>query len=343
MIRRMLVAANTILSACLAAAIVFSFFGSALPLADSVAHFRAHLSAALIVSVLLSLFLRRWMTAGVAACCSVLGLAGLAPAFPNPQSAEAAIRRPDFTLVQFNLNYRNRSHHAVLRLIRDHGADIVTLQEVSSRTLPVVTALKSEFPHQIVCRFAGVGSVAVLSRLPKVSSSGEGCLQHDGVAWLRVSINGRAVSVASVHLRWPYPFRQRDQIRRLQAPLRTIPRPLLVGGDFNAAPWSHAVQEVARASDTRVAGGLRFTWRRHLGPWGFSFGLPIDHILLPAVLAGEVELGPSAGSDHLPVVARLSFRRPRKLGGEAGSFHPSARLMLRTLHEQMRGIVTAPD
>ena len=349
MSKRLAVAAITTLSTCLAAAILFSFFGGALPLADSVAHFRAHLAIVLLVSVLLSVFLRCWLTAGVAACCSVLGLFSLAPAFPNLTSAAAAIGRPDFTLVQFNLNYRNQRPREVLQLIRDQGADIVTLQEVSFWTRPIVRALRSEFPHQIICRFAGVGSVAVLSRFPKVSSSAEGCLQYEGVAWLRVNINGRAVSVATVHLFWPYPFRQHDQIRRLREPLNKIPRPLLIGGDFNAAPWSHAVQELARATDTRVAGGFRFTWKRPLGQWGLSLGLPIDHILLPAALAGKVDLGPSAGSDHLPVIARLAFRRPGKRDPGAGPLksraeaQPPARHLLSTPQEQTRGIATAAD
>jgi endonuclease/exonuclease/phosphatase (EEP) superfamily protein YafD len=36
--------------------------------------------------------------------------------------------------------------------------------------------------------------------------------------------------------------------------------------------------------------------------------LPIDHVLVPADAVGTAWLGQDAGSDHLPVIAKVTFR-----------------------------------
>ena len=130
---------------------------------------------------------------------------------------------------------------------------------------------------------------------------------------------GRPVSVASVHLHWPYPFSQASQIDRLEVRLRDIPRPVLVAGDFNAAPWSHAVSRIADATDTAVAGGLRFTFFIAPIRWAPSIAMPIDHILLPGGFSpAAIRVGPGPGSDHRSVVARLALRPAPKTGQVPG-------------------------
>lgn len=80
--------------------------------------------------------------------------------------------------------------------------------------------------------------------------------------------------------------------------------PLVVAGDFNAAPWSHTVRDLAARSDVRlVRRGLDFT--KTFRPIS-GFGLPLDHLLVSdawQVLA--LEYGPPGGSDHTPLIVDL--------------------------------------
>jgi len=309
LVRKFLKRAVSILAALAAVGLIFSFLASWLPLADSVAHFRFHLLVGLTLAAALLTVARDWRQAGLAWAVSLAGFISLAPAFPAWGTAEAGGAGPSLTVVQLNLSFRNRTPDAVADFIRGEAADIVTLQEVTGKTVRVIELLGKDYPYRIRCPFSShVGGVAVLSRLRKAPGPSQGCVEGKGLAWLRVMAGGRPVSVASMHLHWPYPFGQAPQIDRLEGRLRDIPRPVLVAGDFNAAPWSHAVSRIADATDTTVAGGLRFTFFMGTGRWAPSIAMPIDHILLPAGFSpAAIRAGPGPGSDHRSVVARLAL------------------------------------
>ena len=288
--------------------LLFSFLGFWLPLADSVAHFRFHLTAIMVFAAVVLFALRDRRAAGFACAASVFGVIGMAPALPTWNAAEARAGETPITVVQLNLLFRNNELEAVAGLIRDEGADVVTLQEVTKKTGRLLKILQKEYPYSVLCRFATVGGVAVLSRLPLAPGVSRGCADKGGLAWLRVMAGGRALSVASIHLHWPYPYRQPAQLDRLQPHLEAIPRPALVAGDFNAAPWSHAVARVADATGTTVAGGLRFTFGVRPIRWAPAVAMPIDHILLPDDIAPlDVRSVPAPGSDHASLVARLAL------------------------------------
>ena len=288
--------------------ILFGFLAPWFPLADSVGHFRFHLTAIMLLAAVLLAGQRDWRSVALVAAVSVAGIIGMAPAFPDRGNAALDGEAPTITAVQLNLSFRNATPEAVAALIRRERADIVTLQEVTAKTGRVIELLGQDYPFHVLCPFARVGGVAVLSRLPRAPGASEGCAEGEGMAWIRVMAGGRPVSVASLHLNWPYPFRQERQIGRLENHLRKIPRPVILAGDFNAAPWSHAVARIAAATDTRVADGLRFSFDIGFRGWWPTVPVPIDHILLPADLAAvDVMLGPGPGSDHRSVIARLAL------------------------------------
>lgn len=288
--------------------ILFGFLAPWFPLADSVGHFRFHLAAIMLLMAVLYAGLRAWRPAAIVAAVSAVGIAGMAPAFPVWRNASADGGAPAITAIQLNLSFRNATPAAVAAFIRRENADIVTLQEVTAKTGRVIELLGEDYRFHVLCSFARVGGVAVLSRLPRAPDAAQGCVEGQGMAWMRVIAGGQPVSVASLHLNWPYPFRQERQIGQLENHLRNIPRPVILAGDFNAAPWSHAVARIAAATDTHVADGLRFSFDIGFRGWWPAVPVPIDHILLPDGLAPlSVALGPGPGSDHRSVIARLAL------------------------------------
>jgi endonuclease/exonuclease/phosphatase (EEP) superfamily protein YafD len=277
------------------------------PLFDALAQFRLHLAIALGLAALLMAVTRSYRMASLAALTGLAGTLALGPALHLPgRTAEAAVF--EMRLLQFNSFAGNWRPEAILPQIAANQPDVITLQEISGRTGRLLDDLAPRYAQQVVCASGGVGAVAVLTRWPVVE---KGCEVGYGLAWVRTNIGGREVTVASLHLRWPFPFGQAQQIDRLEPVLRRLPQPVIVAGDFNAAPWSHGVARIAAASGGQVAGGLRFSlWLapRAYGPFPI---LPIDHVVLPeGSEAADVRLGAPAGSDHLPVLAR--FRLPKE-------------------------------
>jgi endonuclease/exonuclease/phosphatase (EEP) superfamily protein YafD len=291
--------------------ILFSFLAPWYPMADSMAHFRFHLTAVMLLTTVLLMVIHEWRPAGLAAVVTAAGIVGMAPAFPDRGSAGGGDVQT-ITIVQLNLSFRNTTPDAVADFIRGEQADIVTLQEVTAKTGRVIDILADDYPFRVLCSATRAGGQAILSRLPRAPGQSKGCTEGEGMAWMRVMAGGQPVSVASLHLHWPYPFGQGRQIDRLEDYLQGLPRPVLLAGDFNAAPWSHAVDRISQATDTTVAGGLRFSFDIRVNSWAPPIAMPIDHILLPRDMTPlDVRLGPGPGSDHLSIVAKVSLPRDK--------------------------------
>jgi endonuclease/exonuclease/phosphatase (EEP) superfamily protein YafD len=146
-----------------------------------------------------------------------------------------------------------------------------------------------------------------LSRHP--FSGGDGiCAHREGFLSRTVDVGGVAMTLGAEHLRWPWPFSQWLHIRALAPELGGLEAPIVIGGDFNAVPWSAAVTTFADLSGTRPVPGVGATWLHPALPegWRAWVGLPIDHVLVSEdVQILSVTRLPPTASDHLPVLVRF--------------------------------------
>jgi endonuclease/exonuclease/phosphatase (EEP) superfamily protein YafD len=87
--------------------------------------------------------------------------------------------------------------------------------------------------------------------------------------------------------------------------VNALPKDLVLMGDFNSASWS-ALQQALRAEtglDNR--GHYLPSWPSFAWP---MFRLPIDHVFVRGgARVTEMRLGPSVGSDHLPIEAGIGI------------------------------------
>lgn len=309
-------------AACAAA---LGLLGGFHPAFDSLAHFHAHL-AGLAIGFGLPAFLL-WALArrrgrvgarkadGLAA--ALVGAVLLWPVLPfltpQPPAARAIEGERRYTLLQMNLRF-NAQPRATLDRIREVRPDIVTVQEVTGPWRRHLDELADLYPHRFFCRQGySVGNTAILSRHP-FAGPAVPCSPRNGFSAQAVDLEGRRVTVVAQHLQWPWPYGQWRQIRQLDQPLAGLPRPIIVGGDFNAAPWSAAVRTYAASAGLEIAPGIGPTWLDRRLPHGLIawIGLPIDNILhSPGIDGLAVErLAPTA-SDHLPVLVTFSVAAPR--------------------------------
>ncbi|NNK68114.1 MAG: endonuclease [Rhodobacteraceae bacterium] len=248
-----------------------------------------------------------------------LALAGLAVAIGGGVSLvppSPASMLPDgtqtYAIYQKNLLFRLPDTNPVAADILDKGVDFVALQELHRRNRPILGALRETFPYQHFCPFAAVGGIAVLSRFPAVDGKTV-CAEGAGLAGMQVLTPDGPLWVVSLHLHWPYPYRQASQVEGLLPILSALEGPVVLGGDFNMVAWSHAVRAIARATGTEMAGFAGGTLALSYSVDGKNLidtlpRLPIDHVLVPEGSATvSVTRLPRLGSDHHGVLARFAF------------------------------------
>lgn len=264
-------------------ALGLGFLGAIHPAGDSLAVFRAQLAGALAVLSVGALALRMRRVGGVGLLLGLVAGVPVLLAFAGEGQPGA------FRHYQKNLLFRNESLAAAEADLRAVAPDFVTLQEVSRRNAPILLSLSDVLPTHHFCRFASVGGVAVLSRFPAVPDS-RTCAA--GLAAVQVITPQGPVWVVSIHLHWPWPFRQAAQVDGLIPVLADLDGPKVVGGDFNMVPWSSVMRRMSRAAGMELATPAHGTLPR----FGPLVPLPIDHVLTPA--GGQSAPRPAAGSDH---------------------------------------------
>jgi endonuclease/exonuclease/phosphatase (EEP) superfamily protein YafD len=292
----------------IAAALIAGMLGAFHPLADSFSHFRLHLVVLALPFVPLLFLTGAWVNGLALAATVVVSVGLLGQLFGGGASAADARKDGgDLRIVSLNLHHIYADADRVAAFIAGADPDVVSLQELSLEPPKVIRRLKKDYPHQLICRYRSSSAIAVLSRTPFTAT---GCQNDYRLAWASVERDGQDVTVASLHLRWPFPSPQAAQIAGLSAAWPEIGTPLVLTGDFNAAPWSHAVQEVARNSGTRVVPGLRRTYAWGENWLGSAMALPLDHVLVtPTLDVKSTALGPHVSSDHLPLIVDIGMPR----------------------------------
>lgn len=317
---RRLALASLALTTLISLPLVAGFFGGWHPALDSLGHFRLHLALLLMIAAVPLLVGRLWLHGVIsvalagAALLSALGMpiaTGLRPVYaavePLPQTGGTHL------LMQLNLRFDNQTPEKVLSLIGRLNPDVVTLNEVSARWMERLDTITAAYPHRIVCRASyAIGGVAILSRRPFVAGTQPECLDRGSFAIADVDFGGRPVTVATLHLDWPWPQRQAAHIGRISQRLAALPETAILAGDFNAAPWSAAVRRVAAAGGLTPTPPVGATWlHRKLPAALIGLGLPLDQVFVKGGIGvhGTARLE-AVGSDHRPVLLEFSVAGP---------------------------------
>lgn len=273
-------------------ALLGGYMGAVHPAGDSLAVFRLPLAVMFGLAVIWTDWphLLRWPLAGLA--MASLGWLGWQPRAEPSGPAQ-------LVLYQQNLLWNRDEEAAWLAAVAKVSPDVVTLQEVSERNMALLDALAEEYPAQLHCP-SGIMGEAVLSRLPFVPGSMH-CSERGGVAAMQVQAAFGPVWIVSIHVSWPWPYRQSVEVTEVLPMLRALEGPVILAGDFNAVAWSHTLARLAKATGTRRVGPLTHSYALP----GIGLPVGIDHVLASPDLAGGLRATPRFGSDHRGLVARL--------------------------------------
>lgn len=250
---------------------------------------------------------RAWRWATIAAL--LVGLAGAQIAsYPRVEPIAPPAAKPSVRLLVYNIYHLNNDLDAVVATVRRYDPDIVFLMEYSDAVQGAIEGAFADYPHRLIRPSRFTMGLALFSRLP-IESAEVHRAEETRIPVFEVQLlaDGAPFTVVGGHPWAPQP--QWGALHRLQMELITrvaeaAAPPLIVAGDFNAAPWSHTMRALAERADARPVArelGLTKTFRPVPG-----FGLPLDHVLVSAawqVLA--LEYGPPGGSDHAPLIVDL--------------------------------------
>lgn len=299
----------------IALALAAGFLGRLHPLFDSFSHFRVHLAVlALVLAV--PLLLWGWKAGVLVVVGAALAVATTTAAVSVPvigmklgTFAPPDPDEPVYRLLQANLRYDNPTPEAFLSLVGRTKPDVITLNEVSEPWRRKLQLLTAAYPHSRFCAPArGVWAVAILSRRPLAEGEVR-CDRRGAFADAAFDFGGRTVTVATLHLGWPWPFGQDRQLRQLAPRIAEIGEAALLAGDMNATPWSRTVADVARAGGLQLMPPAGPTWISRRLPISLaSLGLPIDQVFAKGdVRVHSVSRAEPIGSDHLPLLVDFSI------------------------------------
>lgn len=291
--------------------LLMSFLGSLHPMLDSVAHFRRHMAVVLIIATI-PLFFTSFKRFGLAIIAFSL-FCVLSTYQTQDLKPTSTSGNQHFKLIQTNLRYDNPNTQKLIDLLNSEKPDFVTYQEASShwqRALSEFAQTNNYYTYKCErAQISMIGATGFLSRYPFISTMPKEVCPHDaGIATAMVNIGAKTpLKLSSIHLFWPWPYRQNSQINTL--PLTKEPLQL-IGGDFNATSWSYAVKHIEEKTATHHVNGIASSWLSYSFPdWTRPIlGLPIDQILLSDDFKlHKVEQLPSIGSDHLPMKVEFSL------------------------------------
>jgi endonuclease/exonuclease/phosphatase (EEP) superfamily protein YafD len=280
--------------------------------ADLLAQFTAPAFAGLALTVGALALLRFWrLTAAAVVPALLLGVAVWPQWFPAGSAPAAGA--PTISVYSANLYIHNDDVEAIAASIRRADADVVMLIELGDATAPRLDELIPGYPHRIASPRVdrpngGVRSVIAsrypLTRLPRVP-------EVEAVAAVARTPLGD-LNVVSVHLTRPWPFEeswgQISQTMALTGLVKTLDGPVVVAGDFNSVSSARIGRQVRADMGLTAAPGLPGTWPS-FAPSPLS--ITIDQVYVsPDLAVIERALGRANGSDHRPVVVRLTRAAP---------------------------------
>ena len=291
---------------------------------DIAAHFAPLLAAMAVLLGLASLAglpdLPRTTSLAYAGVALAAGLVLVVPEYVRDRPETAPADAPDqITLVQFNAwGGRNRSPERALDWLLETSPDIIVMPEANA-TL-VRGLVRNGYSRSCYDAQNGYCGVTIFSRGSPLS---RGVVarntRHDAIPLARAVLrapDGKSYTVVGAHFVWPTsPQAQERQRRRLESILKdeSDRSRLIVAGDLNSAPWSHARREDDRAWGLQRRTLATFSWPtnqvRALGIGVPAPLLPIDHVYAGrAWRTVSITRGPELGSDHYPVIARLALQ-----------------------------------
>ncbi len=219
------------------------------------------------------------------------------------------------SIITSNVLTPNRNAEALIQLVNKHKPDVLVTLESDQWWENKLKILETDMPYSIKCPLDNLYGMHVFSRLPLGEQ--EICyLVEKDVPSIHATLTLRTGDHIRVHFLHPAPPSPTENAESAErdAELVIVARsvaesdqPVIVTGDLNDVAWSATTRLFRKISgllDPRVGRGAFNTFHvdYSLLRW------PLDHLFHSRHFTLQnIQRLPSIGSDHFPLLTRLSF------------------------------------
>jgi endonuclease/exonuclease/phosphatase (EEP) superfamily protein YafD len=242
------------------------------------------------------------------------------PALSLSQPGNANLR-----VFQLNIAPNNPQFEQILSLVRKENPDIAVFLEADKQWIPRLRSLEDILPYRFEANYRGSApegiKQAIYSKLPLENAARK--LFADDRTSLVADINyqGQVISIIATHpivpIRRKLFYLRNLQLQQLSKYAREIKNPVILSGDLNTTMWSpyyKQFERISRLHNTRKGFGILPSWpygdqySRYIGLVMPLVKIPIDHCMISSqIRTVNTRVGPSVGSDHLPLISDLAI------------------------------------
>lgn len=279
--------------------------------ADVLAQFTAPALLAAVLVLAASFALRNPRLSGVGGVVVAVLLMAVWPQwFPRRTRVDPAA--PVVSLYSANLWTENTDVASIQRSIADADADIVVLVEMGGVPASQLDHILAGYPHRITTPrtlLNGRSSSALIAARYPLTGVGDG--GRDGLNAIAAVVQTPLgpLNVVGVHLTRPWPFEyQWGQIMEVEALVKLradLNGPVVVAGDFNSVSSARIGRQIQADAGLSPASAWPGTWPADVPA---VVGVTIDQVYgSPDLAFVSRRLGRPTGSDHRPVITRLTL------------------------------------
>ncbi|MGA0334013.1 MAG: endonuclease/exonuclease/phosphatase family protein [Kiritimatiellia bacterium] len=285
---------------------------------DLFSHFRPQMALGLIIcSLCMGLCRKPWLLLPFLLICLVHLAVILSLYFPGASKFSPRYSER-LRLLLINVNSSSGDPERVLDYVQQRGADVVILQEFSSRWMEMARSLKEIYPFRLLEIREDNFGMALFSRRPFLSEEVLYFTEEEVPSLaVELRLDAERFLLLATHPVPPvsaeYTRARNLQLQKIAAFVADSSIPVLLAGDLNTSPWSPVFRDLLRDSglENSMQGfGIQPTWPTMIPPlW-----TPLDHVLHSRTFTTlRRKVGPDVGSDHFPVELTIGLRAPEGL------------------------------
>ena len=278
-------------------------------LGEMATSFRVYYFLPLIVYAVLYAYSRKWWLLGLVAILSVVNVIPLPSLFQKEGAANHGVI---LKVVQVNVEYSNRKFDVLLKWLAQIDPDVIAVEEL---TPECESALRKAFPNYSAYTaprndYYGIGLFTRMKLQEPRTFVPSGIKPIEPSLLAEIAWKDAHLDIAASHVFAPHNpgaiARRNIQMRQLAEVLKSNHSPTILLGDLNTVPWSSELGRFKRTTNLRDAakgyGIIPTCCVKNL------FWVPIDYCLIsPPIRVQNVTVGPSIGSDHLPLMVELEI------------------------------------
>lgn len=209
-----------------------------------------------------------------------------------------------FELLSFNVLTGNRRAEDLVEAILADPPDVALIMETPG-VEAYLDQLAGVLPYRVGCADTRSCDISLHSRFPIEDGRVLNLppFGNERLVLGRVVVDGQAVTIAGTHLSKPYfDGASWTELAYIDRVLRPIAGPMVLAGDFNAAPWTEPLAMLTNRLALSPGPWPAATWPVRLG----ALGVPIDNVFSRgSARLLTLEAGDSHGSNHRPLRAEV--------------------------------------